>query len=467
MLKIKFGTDGWRAIIAQEFTVENVKRVADATAKWLLQTKEKPSVVVGNDCRFAGKLFSETVACIMAENGIKVYFASNDFVSTPMISLATVKLRASQGIIITASHNPAGYNGYKLKGPYGGPTAPKDIETVESLIRDTVDYELKSMEEYTSHGMIEFVDLETMYCEHAEAHFDLESIRKSKLNFAYDAMYGAGQNVMKRLLPDVDRLHCEHNPGFNGQAPEPIDKNLQEFSDMIRISGDISCGLATDGDADRIGLYDSSGKFVDSHHIILLLINYLHNYKNMGGKVIYTFSCTQKIKKLCDHFGLESDVKKIGFKYICEDMISQDVLIGGEESGGIAIKGHLPERDGIWIGLAIWEFMIKTGKSLEELIEEVYAIVGSFAVERLDLHLTEKKKQEIIANCKAGHYKSFGDLKVERVEDLDGYKFHLGNEEWVMLRPSGTEPVLRAYSEAANSQRSFEILSIVEKEIMN
>jgi phosphomannomutase len=306
-----------------------------------------------------------------------------------------------------------------------------------------------------------------MYVKHAEANFDLESIRNSNLNFAYDAMYGAGQNVMRLILPDVDRLHCDYNPGFHGQAPEPIHKNLQEFSDMIRISGDIACGLATDGDADRIGLYDSSGKFIDSHHIILLLINYLHQYKEMTGKVIYTFSCSQKIKKLCEHFGLEYEVKKIGFKYICEDMITQDVLVGGEESGGIAIKGHIPERDGIWMGLALWEFMVKTGRSIEELIEEVYAIVGSFAVERLDLHLAEEKKQAIIARCKAGDYKTFGDLKVESVEDLDGYKFHLGNEEWVMLRPSGTEPVLRVYSEASTSQRSFDILSKVEKHIMS
>ncbi len=466
MVKIKFGTDGWRAIIAQEYTVDNVKRVADATAKWLLQTEAEPSVVVGNDCRFGGKLFSETVTRIMAANGIKVFLAENEFVSTPMISLGTVNLKANQGIIITASHNPASYNGYKLKGAYGGPTAPKETEMVESLIQDSVTYDLKSIEEYQQEGLIEYVDLETMYCDHAEANFDLEAIRKSNMNFAYDAMYGAGQNVMKRLLPDVDRLHCEFNPGFNGQAPEPIHKNLQEFSEMIKISGDIACGLATDGDADRIGLYDSSGRFIDSHHIILLLINYLHNYKNLNGKVIFTFSCSQKIKKLCELFGLEYDIKKIGFKYICEDMISQDVLVGGEESGGIAIKGHIPERDGIWMGLALWEFMVKTGKSLEELIEEVYALVGSFAVERLDLHLTEAKKLQIVESCKAGKYTSFGNLTVEHTEDLDGYKFHLGNEEWVMLRASGTEPVLRVYCEAATSKRSFEVLAIVEAAVI-
>jgi phosphomannomutase len=466
MVKIKFGTDGWRAIIADEFTVDNVKRVADATANWLLSIKEKPSVVVGNDCRFAGKLFSSTVAQVMAYHGIKVYLAENEFVSTPMISLGTVKLQAQQGIIITASHNPASYNGYKLKGAYGGPTTPKDIEKVESLIPESVAYELKSIDEYKAHGLIEYVDLEDMYCRHAEAGFDLDAIRNAGMDFAYDAMFGAGQNVIKRLLPDVTRLHCEYNPGFEGQAPEPIHKNLTEFSDMIKVSGDIASGLATDGDADRIGLYDEKGNFVDSHHIILLLIHYLHKTKGLSGKVIYTFSCTQKIKKLCEIYGLEYNKKKIGFKYICEDMVTQDVLVGGEESGGIAIKGHIPERDGIWVGLTIWENMVKTRKSLNDLIQEVYDIVGSFAVERSDLHLSEAKKQNIISICKAGAYKTFGNMKIERVEDLDGFKFHLGNEEWVMIRPSGTEPVLRVYAEAATSKRAFDILKATEEEIM-
>lgn len=466
MVTIKFGTDGWRAIIADEFTVDNVKRVADATAKWLLSAHEKPAVVVGNDCRFAGKLFASTVARVMASNGIKVYFASNEFVSTPMISLGTVNLKAQQGIIITASHNPASYSGYKLKGAYGGPTVPAGIEQVEKLIPDAVTYTMDSFDAYCAQGMIEMVDLETMYCQHAEAKFDLDAIRNSQMNFAYDAMYGAGQNVIKRLFPDFTTLHCENNPGFDNQAPEPIHKNLQEFSELIRISEDIDCGLATDGDADRIGLYDNKGRFVDSHHILLLLIQYLHKTKGMSGKVIYTFSCTQKIKKLCEHYGIEYDIKKIGFKYICEDMITQDVLVGGEESGGIAIKGHIPERDGIWIGVTLWEYMVKTGKSLQELIQEVYDFVGSFAVERSDLHLEEAKKQAIIAACKNGTYTSFSGIAVEKVEDLDGYKFHLGNEEWVMIRPSGTEPVLRVYAEAANSERSFEILKATADEIL-
>lgn len=465
-MTIKFGTDGWRAIIAEDFTIENLKRVSDATARWLLQSNKDCSVVIGHDCRFAGELFAHTVARVMAFYGIKVHLAKG-FVSTPMVSLGTVNLKAQQGIVITASHNPPSYSGYKLKGAYGGPSIPSHIEAVEQLIPASTNLELKSIEDYQKAGLISYVDLETMYCEHVEKCFDLDAIRNSNLVFAYDAMYGAGQNVIKRLLPDTITLHCDDNPGFEGQAPEPILKNLQPFADLIKISEDIASGLATDGDADRIGLFDGKGNFIDSHHIILLLIHYLHKYKNLNGKVIYTFSCTQKIKKLCEHYGLEYDIKKIGFKYICEDMITQDVLVGGEESGGIAIKGHIPERDGIWMGLTIWEFMAKTGKSLNELIEEIYEIVGRFSVERLDLHLEEFKKQEIITKCKSGAFKAFGKINIETTEDLDGYKFHLGNEEWVMLRPSGTEPVLRVYCEASTSQRANEILNITRESILS
>lgn len=467
-MKIKFGTDGWRAIIAKEFTVENVERVAAGTAAWLKTSNNKPVITLGNDCRFAGKLFIDAVARVMASEGIKVYMCDTDFVSTPMISLATVKLNASAGIIITASHNPPEYNGFKIKASYGGPATPAEISAVEELIPDTYNQKTLSVDEYVKQGLIEYVDMETMYLDHVEASFDMEAIRNSGLNLAYDAMYGAGQNVMRRILPDATFLHCDHNPGFDNQAPEPIHKNLTELSEMIKMAGNIDSALATDGDADRIGLYDDEGNFVDSHHIILLLIHYLVKYKNQTGQVITTFSCTRKIDELCKAYGLNQQVTKIGFKYICELMVEnkEPFLAGGEESGGIAITGHIPERDGIWIGLTVWEFMAKTGKSLRELIAEVYEVVGSFAVERYDLHLEESLKQSIIANCKSGKYTQFGSYKVTRVEDMDGYKFHLDNGGWVMIRPSGTEPVLRTYSEAISSEESFKILDATKATLL-
>jgi phosphomannomutase len=456
---IKFGTDGWRAIIAEEFTVDNVARVSAATAMWLKANFENPSVVIGHDCRFAGKLFSETTAKVMLQHGVKVYLAKG-FVSTPMVSLGNVNYKSSLGVVITASHNPPDYNGFKLKGSYGGPLLPEKIEEIEAIIPDRPDktYLEVDLDKAAAAGTLVWVNLEDDYCKHAENNFDLEAIRNAPMEWAYDAMYGAGQNVMRRLLPEITFLHCDYNPSFEGQAPEPIAKNLTEFSEMIRIAENIDCGLATDGDADRIGLFDSKGNFVDSHHIILLLIHYLYKYKGLRGKVCTAFSSTVKIKKLCDYYGLELETVKIGFKYIAAIMISEDVLLGGEESGGIAIKGHIPERDGIWMGLVIWEFMAKSGKSLDELIEEVYAITGPFSFERNDVHLPEQQKQDIIANCKARKYTSFGAHKVTEVQDLDGYKFFFNADEWVMIRPSGTEPLLRVYAEGTSKERALELI---------
>jgi phosphomannomutase len=467
MTAIKFGTDGWRAIIAKEFTVDNVARVAEATAKWLLKNSKKPSVVIGHDCRFAGEMFSETTAKVLAQNGVKIFLAKG-FVSTPMVSLGTLRQKADLGVVITASHNPPAYNGYKLKGSYGGPLLPEKIEEIENMIPEkcSIDHEKLNMKDFIEKGLIEYIDLETMYCDHVKANFDLDAIKNSGLRFGYDAMFGAGQNVIRRLLPETTMLHCEDNPSFNGQAPEPIHKNLKEFSELIKNAGNIDCGLATDGDADRIGLYDNEGNFIDSHHIILLLIKYLVEQKKMSGKVVTAFSVSPKVSKMCAHFGLEQQVTKIGFKHIAGIMVAEDVLLGGEESGGIAIKGHIPERDGIWMGLTIWEYMAKSGKTLQGLISEVYEIVGTFAFERWDMHLSEEVKNEIVKNCEKNFYESFGDYKITRIENTDGYKYFFNDDEWLMIRASGTEPVLRNYAESSSLKNAAEILKAAEKTLL-
>jgi phosphomannomutase len=283
---------------------------------------------------------------------------------------------------------------------------------------------------------------------------------------AYDALYGAGQRIVNKLLPNAAVLHCENNPSFYGQAPEPILRNLTEVSALIAARDDLQVGLANDGDADRIGMFDASGNFVDSHHILLLLLHYQYKYKGLKGKVVITFSVTDKMRKMAELYGLEVEVTKIGFKYIAEIMMTDDVLVGGEESGGLAVKGHIPERDGVWIGLMILEFMAKTGKTLEELIQEVYDVVGSFAFDRYDLHLQEAQKQSIIAACNARTYTAFGDYQVQRVEDLDGYKFHLSDDEWLMIRPSGTEPVLRVYAQAATLDDARKILDAAKATLL-
>ena len=466
MNKIKFGTDGWRAIIAQEYTVENVARISYATGDWTKINFDNPSITIGHDCRFGGELFTETAAKVFVSMGIKVYM-SKGFISTPMISLATKNLNASLGVVITASHNPPSYNGYKLKGHYGGPLTSDKVQEVEDLIpnENSIDLNSISIKEAINDGKIEIVDFEQMYIDAVESSFDLDAIRNSGLNFAYDAMYGAGQTVMKRLFPKMTFLHCENNPSFNGQAPEPIAKNLVEFSELIKNNGTIAAGLATDGDADRIGLYNSKGEFIDSHHIILLLMQYLHKHKGMNGKVVVAASTTPRVVKLAEQWGLEHDTVQIGFKHIAQQMISEDVLIGGEESGGIAIKGHIPERDGIWMGLVIFEYMSKTGKSLEDLIIEIYDLVGPFKYWRDDLHINENLKKQIVDNCKSGSYNQFGEYIVANTDTTDGYKYIFNDNEWLMIRPSGTEPVLRCYAESTSLEKAKEILSNCKEQI--
>ena len=466
MSDIKFGTDGWRALIAKDYTVDNVARVSIAVSNWLNNNYSNPSIVLGHDCRFGGKLFSETVAKVLTQYNIKVKMAEG-FVSTPMVSLGVVKESANLGVVITASHNPPTYNGYKLKGDFGGPLLPDKISEVEKLIPEinNIDLDKINFQSLINDGRVEIIDLETMYCEHVKSNFDLDLINKSNMKFAYDAMYGAGMNVVKKLLPTTTLLHCEDNPGFKGLAPEPIYKNLHEFSELMKTNDALCCGFATDGDADRIGLFSSDGSFVDSHHAILLLIHYLVKYKGLSGKVVTAFSCTDRIKLMCKHYNLDQETVKIGFKHIAGKMISEDVLLGGEESGGIATKGHIPERDGIWMGLILFEFMAKSGKTIEELIAEVYEIVGEFSFERVDLHLTDKLKEQVVENCKNGTYSSFGDYKVLRTENIDGYKYFFENDAWLLIRPSGTEPVLRTYAESSSSKKAFDILNAVKSVI--
>ncbi len=460
--KIKFGTDGWRAIIAEEYTVENVARVSVATAKWVTANFKDPSIVIGHDCRFAGELFVEAAVKVFINAGVKVKMAKG-FVSTPMVSLGAVKLGASVGVVITASHNPPSYNGYKLKSEHGGPLSPGKVQEIEDIIPSEHGLNLKAIS--MNSDLIEIIDLEKMYVDHARANFDLDAIEKSGLKLVYDAMYGSGQNALKLLLPNIDFLHCEHNPSFMGQAPEPIAKNLQELEAFIKERGDIDCALATDGDADRIGLYNGAGEFIDSHHIILLLIHYLAKYKGLTGKVATAFSTTPRVAKMAEHYGLPHETVKIGFKYIADIMVVEDVLVGGEESGGIATTGHIPERDGIWMGLIIWEFMAKSGKTLDDLISEVYEIVGGFKFERSDLHITEELKTRIVENCKNDVYKKFGEYTVDHVGTLDGFKYFLDSERWVMIRPSGTEPVLRTYAEAPTMEEVRHILKVTEETI--
>lgn len=464
---IKFGTDGWRAIIGKTYTFHNVHRVTEGVARWLsVNFAEGSTVVLGYDCRFNARSFVKDVACVLAHRGYKVLL-SNDFVSTPAVALGVLNHKAQLGIVLTASHNPPEYGGYKLKGDFGGPLPEEQVKEIEALIPDTLDFDFDTLklDEFRAGGSIGPVNLEDEYLSHVRKSFDLEAIANSDFKFGFDAMYGSGQRVVSALLPDVETLHCDYNPWFMGVSPEPIARNLSEFLKFVP-DRNIDCGLATDGDADRVALVDSNGEFIDAHHIILILIHYLHHYKKMEGSVVTGVSSTNKIARLCEMYGLPLDIVKIGFKHTSELMRTKDVLVGGEESGGIAVKGHIPERDGIWMGLVIWEFMALSGKSLRTIIDEVYELVGPFAFERRDLRLPEEQKQKIVAQCEADAYKSFGDYEVQRVDRLDGYKYILSDDSWVMIRPSGTEPVLRIYAEAKSREKAKDILDSTVDQIM-
>lgn len=470
MSNIKFGTDGWRALIAEDFTVENVARVSRASALWLINQLniKDHSVVIGYDCRFGGKMFAETAARVFAHAGVKVYL-SNEFVSTPMVSFGILELKAQLGVAITASHNPPDYNGFKLKANYGGPLLELPVKNIEDMIPPQNEIHLDSLvfNDYVAKGIIEYVDLERIYIDHIKSAFNLVAIENSGFTFAFDAMYGSGQNVMRQILPKTHQLHCERNVMFGGIPPEPLLRNLTEFEDYIKKNKNIDCGLAIDGDADRIALFDRFGNYIDSHHIILLLIHYLHHYKKLNGLVVTGFSSTVKVEKLCSYYGLKVKRVKIGFKDICRVMLEEEVLVGGEESGGIAVSSHIPERDGIWMGLLIWQFMTETGKNLHDLIEEIYDITGRFAFERADLKINPDLKLRIIDYCREGKFTSFGKYKVRNVDTLDGFKYYLNDSEWVMIRPSGTEPVLRTYAESETTQQAKDILKACYDTIMS
>ena len=429
MERIKFGTDGWRGIIANQFTVANVVRVTTATALWLQKKYQSPEVILGYDTRFLGKMFAEVTAKVLAAKGIRVRI-SDDFVTTPMVSLAVRNLEASLGIMITASHNDYSYNGYKLKGSYGGPLLVEDLKNIEDLISmdNVLDLDLLKWDQYIEQELIRYVDLEAGYLAHINENFDLKVIRESGVRVAFDAMYGSGQKVIPKVLPGAHCIHCQEDPTFSGIAPEPIEKNLSEFIDMMKKDRKLDFGLAIDGDGDRISLVGKGGKYIDSHHIILMLIHCLAGYRKKKGLIVTGYSSTLKVEKLAKHHGLDVVRVPIGFKDITRRMLHENVLVGGEESGGISVADYLPERDGIWTGLILLQFLAESGKSLDDILGEILKITGPFFCYRRDIMLTRERRTKIMDACSSGELDSFGEMAVVRHEFLDGFKFFFSEE---------------------------------------
>ncbi len=444
---IKFGTDGWRAVIGKTYTYDNLEIVARATAQWLKKNySATPKIVIGHDTRFQGRAFTEHVAAVMASQGVKVIFAET-FTTTPSISWGAKAYNCDAGIVITASHNPPSYNGFKIKANFGGPASPEMIAEVEAEYDHLEDYTFQSFAAHVDAGNIEMKDVASDYLNLLRDKLDIAAIKASGVKLAHDAMYGAGQGAIQALIGEENVVALGHdlNPGFMGQAPEPIEKNLQGLADAVVREG-CAAGLANDGDADRIGMYDETGTFVNSHQLLALLVKYLHQEQGLGGDIVKTFSTTSMLDKMGEAYGLKVHTTPIGFKYIGPIIVDGDVIVGGEESGGMAVKGHIPERDGIYIGLLVVEMMVKRGKKLSELVKELYDEFGAHETYRIDVHTTPAKKEEVLERLAAGGLKEIYGREVVRVDNLDGFK-HMTTKGWLLVRPSGTEPVLRVYSE--------------------
>jgi len=436
--QIKFGTDGWRGIIADDFTFENIAKVALATANFYKRHKKiKNGIVIGYDSRFLSQEFAEKVAEVLGNRGIKIIL-SDKISSTPMVSLLTKKLNAAGGVVITASHNPARYNGFKIKGDFGGPAFPETIEKVERELKKVIKLNVKSKKtfiELLEKGIIKKIDFTSVYIEDIKSKINLDLIKSSGIKIAYDAMHGAGQGVMDQILPLKVSIRGDFNPSFGGSNPEPLPQNAPGLVEAIVRNG-CDIGIATDGDADRIGAFDEKGNFVDSHRIFALLLKYFIEEKKMTGEVAKSFSVSQIIDKMCKKYGLVLHETPVGFKYLCRLMVEGDILIAAEESGGLAVKGHLPERDGTYIGLLLAEIMATRKKKLSELVTELMEEFGWYYFNRNDAHLTEKEKNRIMAFYKKGP-KQIAGFPIQRIETKDGFKLFVENG-WVLVRASGT-----------------------------
>ncbi|HEX7572096.1 MAG TPA: phosphoglucomutase/phosphomannomutase family protein [Bacteroidota bacterium] len=450
---IKFGTDGWRGVIADDYTFANLEKVALATARFFAARKKRKNVIlIGYDARFMSREFAEVSAAVMANAGIAVKLADS-IVSTPMVSLLTLRENAAGGIVITASHNPARYNGFKIKGDFGGPAHPEMIARVEKELAKVM--KLKklprakhTLQELLAKGKITPIAMKQRYLDDIAKKIDMDLIRGSGIRILYDVMYGAGQGVLDDVLPRVRQIHESYNPSFGGTNPEPLAQNLPDLMREVKAER-YDIGIATDGDADRIGAVDEKGNFVDSHRIFSLLLKYLVEQKKMTGEVVKSLSVTQMVDKQCARYGLKLVETPIGFKHICRYMTEHDVLIGGEESGGLGVKGHLPERDGIFIGLMLCEMMAVRGKPIGALVQELMDEFGVHEFRRVDMRLSEKEKESVMKRFRLG-VTEIGGYAVTGRNDTDGHKFFV-DDGWVLVRASGTEPLIRVYAEGGST----------------
>jgi phosphomannomutase len=465
---IRFGTDGWRAVIADEFTFENVERVAQAYADFIKQQPtldeqhepgEKPStpqVVVGYDRRFLSERFAERAAEVLAGNEIAVALFDGD-VPTPLVSWAVRERGAAGGVVITASHNPPHFNGFKIKAPWGGSATPETTVAVESL----VDANAPQRSPLNADTRGELEQQVESYRKQVESYVDLGRMRAARARVVVDPMHGTGGLWVESFLSggelEAETIRAERDPLFGDVNPEPIDRNLEALKLRVRETGAL-VGLATDGDADRVGAVNEQGGTLTMHEVVPLILLHLVRRRNQAGGVVRTFSQSVLLKRIAAAHGLKLYETPIGFKYIADLMRREEILIGAEESGGIGVRGHIPERDGILNSLLFLEAVVASERTPTEMVAEMHREFGEFHFGRRDLHTEVARGLALVEALAARPPAAVAELAVQSVETLDGTKIIFEDESWLLFRQSGTEPVLRIYSEATSQARRESLL---------
>lgn len=480
-MPIHFGTDGWRGVISDTFTFHNLRLVSQAIAdavaseEWLNGEFNGPKpdagrMVVGFDTRFLSDRYAVEAARVLAANGYKVYLATSDS-PTPAISYAVRHLGAIAGIMITASHNAPRYNGIKLKTAYGSSAAREQSRRVEVYLNDNeargrgpnlMDYEVAREQ-----GLIERFNPTPAYYDHLRNLIRFDLISENPQRIIVDSMFGSGRGQIRGILQgsgcEVFEIRGEMNPGFGGIHPEPIGRYLGALTGSIA-AGHGDLGLATDGDADRIGAMDGRGQFVDPHRIMALALKYLVEERGLKGSVVKTVSTTQMVNRLAQKYSIEVIETPVGFNYIADWMLREDVLLGGEESGGISFKGNIPEGDGVLMGLLLIEMVAAWDIPLDQLIRDLLEEVGPAYYRRVDLRLARPISKEQMVQQLVEHAPDhIGGVSVEQVNPMDGAKYLLSDDSWLLIRPSGTEPVLRVYAEGGSEDHVEALLEFGQR----
>jgi alpha-D-glucose phosphate-specific phosphoglucomutase len=449
---IKFGTDGWRAIIAEDYTFDNVRICAQSVADWLRDKGlADRGCVVGYDTRFASEDFAAATAEVLAGNGIQV-LRSDRAIPTPVVSYTILDRNAGGGCVITSSHNPATWNGFKVKEAYAGSASPETVADLEARIAriELPDVKRLPVAQALAQGRLEDLDPRPPYLEQLRRLVDPDPIKNAGLGVVVDAMYGAGAGYFRTLIgggrTEITEIRGERNPAFPGINPEPITQNLAALAEAVRVRG-AKVGLATDGDADRLGVIDESGTFVNQLQTYALLALYLLEVRGLRGPLVKALTTTSMVYRLGEMFGVPVIETPVGFKYVAPEMIANNAIMGGEESGGYGFAGHIPERDGILAGLYFLDLMAKTGKSAAQLVTYLYSKVGPHYYNRVDRHFPAEQRAAILARLEQASPERIAGQPVRAADRLDGFRFTTTSGSWLLIRFSGTEPLMRIYAE--------------------